>query len=96
MYFAVLGPLSVTADDGAQVRLPAGRSQIILATLCVDPGREISQDRLIDIAWNGKPPETAPTQLHGKISALRRALGSPRDVIVRRPDGYLMAVEKAG
>ncbi|HXT88941.1 MAG TPA: BTAD domain-containing putative transcriptional regulator, partial [Trebonia sp.] len=42
--------------------------------------------------WNGKPPGTAPTQLHGKISALRRALGSARDVIVRRPDGYLLAV----
>jgi DNA-binding SARP family transcriptional activator len=92
MYFAVLGPLNVTAGDGAQVRLPAGRAQIILAALCAAPGREISQDRLIDIAWNGKPPATAPTQLHGQISALRRALGPARAVIVRQPDGYLLAV----
>jgi DNA-binding SARP family transcriptional activator/tetratricopeptide (TPR) repeat protein len=92
MYFAVLGPLNVTAGDGARVRLPAGRAQIILAALCAEPGREISQDRLIDVAWNGKPPATAPTQLHGQISALRRALGPARAVIVRQPDGYFLAV----
>jgi DNA-binding SARP family transcriptional activator len=92
VYFAVLGRLNVTAEDGTEIRLPAGRARVVLAVLCADPGREISQDRLIDIAWNGKPPATAPTQLHGQISALRRALGPARDMIVRRPDGYLLAV----
>jgi DNA-binding SARP family transcriptional activator len=93
MTFGVLGPLVVTDGHGGQPRLPGGRARIVLAALCAEAGREISRDRLIDITWNGAPPATAVTQLHGLISALRRSLGSARDVIVTRADGYLLEVE---
>jgi DNA-binding SARP family transcriptional activator/tetratricopeptide (TPR) repeat protein len=92
MQFRILGPLAVTDDDGEEVRLPAGRARIVLAALCAEAGLAISRDRLIDIAWNGKPPATAPTQLHALVGALRRALGAAPGVIVTLPDGYLLRV----
>lgn len=88
MKFGILGPLEVTDEDGAVVRLPAGRARIVLAMLCAEAGREVSSDRLIDLAWNGKPPATAATQLHGLISSLRRAFGPARGVLCTGADGY--------
>ena len=78
MEFRILGPMEVAAGDGALVRLPSGRARIVLAMLCMEAGGEVSGDRLIDLAWNGKPPATSGTQLHGLISSLRRAFGPGR------------------
>ncbi len=85
--------MEVAADDGTVVRLPSGRARVVLAMLAAEAGREVSSDRLIDLAWNGKPPATSATQLHGLISSLRRAFGSARDAIVTRPDGYLLCAD---
>jgi len=65
MKFRILGPMEVAAQDGTVVRLPSGRARIVLAVLCADAGREVSSDRLIDLAWDGNPPATSATQLHG-------------------------------
>ena len=88
MKFRILGTMEVAAEDGTVVRLPSGRARVVLAMLCAEAGREVSSDRLIDIAWNGNPPATSATQLHGLISSLRRAFGPARDAIVTVPDGY--------
>jgi DNA-binding SARP family transcriptional activator/tetratricopeptide (TPR) repeat protein len=93
MNFSILGPMEVAAGDGAVLRLPSGRARIVLAVLCAEPGREVSSDRLIDLAWNGNPPATSATQLHGLISSLRRAFGPARDAIVTRPDGYVLRAD---
>jgi DNA-binding SARP family transcriptional activator/tetratricopeptide (TPR) repeat protein len=93
MKFRILGPMEVAAEDGAVVRLPSGRARVVLAMLCAEAGREVSSDRLIDLAWNGNPPATSATQLHGLISSLRRAFGSARDAIVTGPDGYLLRAD---
>jgi DNA-binding SARP family transcriptional activator len=90
MKFRILGPLEVATEDGTVVRLPSGRARIVLAMLCAEAGREVSSDRLIDLAWNGNPPATSATQLHGLISSLRRAFGPARDAIVTRQDGYVL------
>ena len=47
--------MEVAAQDGTVVRLPSGRARIVLAVLCADAGREVSSDRLIDLAWDGNP-----------------------------------------
>ena len=93
MKFRVLGPMEVAAEDGTAVRLPSGRARIVLAMLCAEAGREVSSDRLIDLAWNGKPPATSATQLHGLISSLRRAFGPAREVIATGPGGYVLRAD---
>ena len=85
--------MEVAAEDGTVVRLPSGRARVVLAVLCAEAGREVTSDRLIDLAWNGNPPATSATQMHGLISALRRAFGPARDVIVTRPDGYMLRAD---
>src|SRR5206468_3098513 len=86
----VFGSLSVSLD-GALVRLPGGRAQILLAVLAVHCGEPVSRDRLVDAVWEGQAPATATTQLHGMVSALRRAL--PPGVIETHGPAYLLRLE---
>jgi DNA-binding SARP family transcriptional activator len=52
-----------------------------------------ASDWLIDVAWNGAPPASATTRLHGLISDLRRALPTEAGaVILTRGAGYLLDV----
>ncbi len=94
--FRVLGPVEVAGDDGIPVRLPAGRARVVLALLChaaAKPSAQaVSRDRLVEAVWNGAPPATAMTQLHGLVSALRRTSDSARQVIATTDDGYLLDV----
>jgi len=94
--FRVLGPVEVAGDDGIPVRLPAGRARVVLALLChaaAKPSAQaVSRDRLVEAVWNGAPPATAMTQLHGLVSALRRTFDSARQVIATTDDGYLLDV----
>ncbi|MGH3422223.1 MAG: AfsR/SARP family transcriptional regulator, partial [Streptosporangiaceae bacterium] len=85
--------MEAAAQDGTVVQLPSGRARVVLAMLCAEAGREVSSYRLIDLAWNGTPPATAATQLHGLISSLRRAFDPARDAIVTGPDGYLLRAD---
>jgi DNA-binding SARP family transcriptional activator/tetratricopeptide (TPR) repeat protein len=88
--FGVLGSLEVATDDGIPVRVPRGRARVVLALLLARRSDGMTTGELIDAAWNARPPATAATQLHGFVSALRRALG--RDVVVTRADGYQLDV----
>jgi DNA-binding SARP family transcriptional activator/tetratricopeptide (TPR) repeat protein len=83
----VLGPLSVRRD-GELVRLPAGRIRVVLTALALHHGELVSRDRLIDAAWGERAPATAPTQLQGLISALRRVL--PPGAIETHGPAYLL------
>jgi DNA-binding SARP family transcriptional activator len=52
-----------------------------------------ASDWLIDVAWNGAPPASATTRLHGLISDLRRALPTEAGaVILTRGACYLLDV----
>jgi DNA-binding SARP family transcriptional activator len=91
--FSILGPLEVRREDDVPLWLPRGRARTVLALLCVRTGRVVSRDRLIDAAWNGAPPASAATRLHGFVSELRRALpGDPEPLIRTTGGGYLLAV----
>ena len=93
MWVAILGPLEVRDADGVAARVPAGRARTVLALLCLSPGRVVSQDRLIDLAWNGAPPASATTRLHGFVSELRRALPAASAPVIRTVGrGYSLAV----
>jgi DNA-binding SARP family transcriptional activator len=71
----------------------------LLACLLLHPNRVVSTDALVGALWGDEPVETAVTQVHGLVSALRRHLArstagsAARDVIVTRPPGYVLQVE---
>jgi DNA-binding SARP family transcriptional activator len=91
LLFNLLGPLEIRDRDGSVVRLPAGRARTVLALLSLWAGQVVARDRLIEAAWNGAPPASSVTRLHGFISELRRALPSEAGaVILTRGGGYLL------
>jgi DNA-binding SARP family transcriptional activator len=64
----------------------------------VSPGRAVPVDTLLDDVWDGSPPPTARKSLQAHVVRLRTALeperptGSPGRFVVRRGDGYALAV----
>jgi YVTN family beta-propeller protein len=85
--------------DSRELVLGGGRQRSLLAVLLVHANEVVSNDRLIDEVWGGRPPETAGTALHGVVSQLRKALeperpaGSPGAVLVTRSPGYVLRVD---
>jgi DNA-binding SARP family transcriptional activator len=94
MEFRVLGPLEVVDASGRTLTFAGVKERTILAALLVARGDVVSTDRLVDILWSEQPPANPANALQARISALRRALGSP-DVIVTRSPGYRLAIEAA-
>ncbi|GIH93938.1 BTAD domain-containing putative transcriptional regulator [Planobispora siamensis] len=92
--FTLLGPVQVTADGGA-VQGIAPRHRAVLAYLLLNAGRVISMEKLIDAIWGYDQPDTARSQIHAAITALRRALrGVGADHILQtRPGGYVATPE---
>lgn len=88
---SVLGPLEVRRD-GVRCDVPGRRERALLVALALDAGRTVSVDRLVALLWGDDPPRTAAKTLQGYVSRLRSALGGERDLIVRREDGYVLAL----
>ncbi|MBE8521944.1 tetratricopeptide repeat protein [Amycolatopsis sp. H6(2020)] len=89
MRYRLLGPVTVLGDTGP-VR-PGGQKQTsVLAALLLNPGRVVTEDRLIDLTWGENAPPSVRGRLQVHISELRKLLG--RDVIVRRAPGYVIEV----
>ena len=100
MRCAVLGPLEVLGDDGLAVSIPGAKERHLLALLAVAYPASVSVDRLLEGLWNGAPPRTGRKSLQAHVVHLRTALeprrpqGSPGRYVVRRHDGYALAVER--
>ncbi|WP_344452504.1 AfsR/SARP family transcriptional regulator, partial [Actinocorallia aurantiaca] len=91
MQVRLLGPVELR--DGRGV-VPVGpRARAVLAALALDAGRPVSVERLVRAVWPRTPPATATTQIQGCVSALRRAFGPARDLLVTCPPGYLLALD---
>jgi len=84
----LLGPVDVVVD-GRRRAVSGLRRRALLAALALKPGVVVSNDRLIDVVWSGRPPATAQNTLQAHVSYLRRALGS-RHAIVARAPGYVL------
>ena len=87
MEFRLLGRLEVTAD-GVDVTPTRPKQRALLAYLLLRAGEVVSRDDLLEALWGGEPPDTAPTALHGHVSALRSRLGPGR--IETRQPGYML------
>ena len=92
--FTLLGPVQVIAAGDAVPGI-APRHRAVLAYLLLNAGRVISMAKLIDAIWGYDQPDTARSQIHAAITALRRALrGVGADHLLEtRPGGYLALPE---
>ncbi|MFI7148241.1 BTAD domain-containing putative transcriptional regulator [Nonomuraea sp. NPDC050022] len=84
MRIGILGPLQIAgaAVGGARVRA-------LLVRLALDPGRVVTNDRLIDDLWPGEPPEHPMAALQSLVSRARREAPG---LISSHPSGYLLDV----
>src|SRR5215211_4259635 len=73
--FRILGPLVVLVD-GAPVRLGRSREQRVLAALLLAANQVVPVERLIDLVWDDRPPETAVKLVRNCVSTLRGIFAS--------------------
>src|SRR4029450_9859676 len=78
MEFRILGPLEVSAGDGA-IKLGGHKQRAVLAHLIVRANRPVPVDLLIDGLWGEEPPETARNTLQTYVYRLRQGLGGERN-----------------
>ena len=93
MDFRILGPLEVI-HDGHAVPLPGVRQRELLALLLLDAGRVISAERLMEDLWGDKQPSAGRTALRVRVSQLLKALPGGAELLVTRPTGYALQVER--
>ena len=96
MEIRVLGPVELVVDG--QVRsLPGGGERELLALLALSAGRVVPVPALVDALWGEALPANPSNALQVRVSKLRRALaaaGGPEDVVVTRPPGYLLDLDR--
>ncbi|MBP2330473.1 DNA-binding SARP family transcriptional activator/DNA-binding MarR family transcriptional regulator [Kibdelosporangium banguiense] len=89
MRYRVLGPVTVI-DQGRSVRPGGPKQAALLAVLLLNANRVVAEARLIELIWGDRPPPSVRGRIQVYVSELRKLLG--RDVISRRPSGYVIEV----
>ncbi|SDM08453.1 Predicted ATPase [Geodermatophilus siccatus] len=96
MEIRVLGPVELVVDG--QVRpLPGAGERELLALLALSAGRVVAVPALVDALWGETLPANPANALQVRVSKLRRALtaaGAPAELVVTRPPGYLLDVDR--
>ncbi|WP_406315178.1 tetratricopeptide repeat protein [Streptosporangium sp. NBC_01639] len=92
--FTLLGPVQLIVDDEPLTGI-APRHRAVLAYLLLNAGRVISIERLIDAMWGYDRPDTARSQIHASITAIRKVLRSAGAVrlLETRAGGYVAQPE---
>jgi len=90
MRVQLLGPVEVFEGH---LSLPIGgpKQRTVLAVLCLDPGKPVTADRLIDAVWGDAVPDRASRSVSTFVSNLRRELG---DVIASGSGTYAATVDR--
>ncbi|GAA4201995.1 AfsR/SARP family transcriptional regulator [Microbispora amethystogenes] len=78
MLYALLGPFLAFDVQGESIAGLAPRQRQLLALLLLNANIVLHRDRLIDLLWNGRPPDSARRNLTTHIARLHRLL-SPRE-----------------
>jgi DNA-binding SARP family transcriptional activator/tetratricopeptide (TPR) repeat protein len=93
MYFALLGPISVT-HEGRALELSGLMPRSLLAALLFRPNVIVPMDDLVEAIWGHSPPQTAAASLQNHVMRLRRMIGDEAGERIRVvPPGYLIRVE---
>ncbi|WP_205825693.1 AfsR/SARP family transcriptional regulator [Microbispora catharanthi] len=92
--FTLLGPVQMVVD-GAPLTGIAPRHRAVLAYLLLNAGRVIGIERLIDAMWGYDRPDTARSQIHASITAIRKVLRGAGAVglLETRAGGYIARPE---
>ncbi|MEU7895191.1 AfsR/SARP family transcriptional regulator [Nonomuraea sp. NPDC049152] len=92
--FTLLGPVQMIAD-GAPLTGIAPHHRAVLAYLLLNAGQVISIERLIDAMWGYDRPDTARSQIHASITAIRKVLRGAGAVqlLETRAGGYIARPE---
>lgn len=92
--FTLLGPVQLIVD-GEPLTGIAPRHRAVLAYLLLNSGRVISIERLIDAMWGYDQPDTARSQIHASITALRKVLrgAGAVELLQTRSGGYVAQPE---
>lgn len=91
MRFLVLGP--VTVDPASSVGELTGRQRALVARLALAAPRPVSADQLVEAVWPSQPPHHPANALQGRVSKLRRLLGTGGGALVSRAEGYALEVD---
>jgi len=87
LVFRLLGPLEVSVA-GQAVRLPR-LERHLAALLALSAGRLVSLDRIVDVLWGERPPDSVHNRVQAVVSGLRRCLGEAgRLVVTEAGSGY--------
>lgn len=90
MEFRLLGPFEAR-HRGAPVAVGSRRQERrLLAVLLLDAGQIVSLDRIVDLLWDGNPPQSARGVVHTYVGRLRRAIHPYEVRIATRGDGYMV------
>src|SRR3954452_9249983 len=96
MEIRVLGPVEVVIDGPAR-SLPGAGERELLALLALSTGRVVAVPALVDGLWDEALPANPGNALQVRVSKLRRALaaaGAPGELVVTRPPGYLLDLDR--
>jgi predicted ATPase/DNA-binding SARP family transcriptional activator len=92
MRVSLLGPLEVTGEGGAEVKLAGVRLRSLLARLALAPGRMVSAGALIDAVWDESPPAGAVSALQSLVSRLRHVLPPGGPWVTAESAGYRLLI----
>ncbi len=87
-------------DDDRVLNVPGAKERHLLAVLAAAFPAVVTVDRLLEVLWDGAPPRTGRKSLQAHVVRLRTALepdrppGSSGRYVVRRHDGYALAIER--
>ena len=90
-----------TGQPPTPVPVPGAKERAVLGRLLVSAGHAVPVDLLVEDVWEGRPPPSARRSLQAHVVRLRTSLepsrpkGSPGQFVVRRGDGYALAVTPA-
>ena len=91
--FALLGPLRVTAPDGAELEIRGKVRQTLLAALLLEAGTVVPLDRLVELLWGDERASRSDVRIYNQITRLRHALLDAGERVRAVPPGYVIDVE---
>lgn len=88
--FGILGPV-LAESEGKIARIRAAKQRALLGTLLTRPNHMVSADELVQVLWDGQPPDRGRHTLRSHVMRLRQTLGGVLGSrVVTRPRGYLI------